>query len=291
MEKKARELVYLDTERYMSLDNLRVFYWGIIIIPVIMLVMGIVGKIIFPVVSILLWSLLYWIFVVLIQSKYIKKTFELRFFVNGICGLFLSSLFLILFLSFDLVADADKQFLGFNFYLWILVFYLSFSLIYVLAIIIGVHKGIFARIKQMSKSKTILVISAFFGTLIPCSGILGIYVSRMMRSHARLSIQYAVITVFMVLLIFIPALAHINFVQYFYCKKYGIVCDENGDTTSPMLERQNRKKTSTRKEQKNQHKKKTPLISKILITIVSVPIIFFLAVFLIAFIKTIIENI
>lgn len=44
-------------------------------------------------------------------------------------------------------------------------------------------------------------------------------------------------TIITILVIFIPALAHINFVMYYYCKKYGINCDEHGNTTSPKLER------------------------------------------------------
>ena len=81
MENKVRDFVYLDTNRYMSLDNLRVFYWGIIIIPFFMVVVGIVAiklnginwKSLFPLVSIAVWSLLYWIFVLTVQSKRTKK--------------------------------------------------------------------------------------------------------------------------------------------------------------------------------------------------------------------------
>mgnify|MGYP000587419715 CR=1 FL=1 len=85
MREKVRDLIYLDTERYTSLDNLRVFYWGIIILPFFMVLIGIISiKMIgvcwmslFPIVSIAVWSVLYWIFVLTIQSKKTKKTFEL----------------------------------------------------------------------------------------------------------------------------------------------------------------------------------------------------------------------
>ena len=95
MKNNVRDLIYLDTRRYMSLDNLRVFYWAIIIIPIIMVTWGIAAintigvnwRSLFPLISIGIWSLLYWIFVTTIQSKKTKKTFELRFLVNGISGM------------------------------------------------------------------------------------------------------------------------------------------------------------------------------------------------------------
>ena len=113
MREKVRDLIYLDTERYTSLDNLRVFYWGIIILPFFMVLIGIISikmigvcwRSLFPIVSIAVWSVLYWIFVLTIQSKKTKKTFELRFLVNGICGVFLSSLWWIFAASFSFPTD------------------------------------------------------------------------------------------------------------------------------------------------------------------------------------------
>ena len=120
MEEKVRNFIYLDTKRYISLSFLKVFYWKVLIIPIIMIVMGIAGKSLFPLVSIAVWSLLWWIFVLILQSKRVKKTFELRFLVNGILGLFVSSLFWILYIAINLVSDAP--FAELNFFLWILLF-------------------------------------------------------------------------------------------------------------------------------------------------------------------------
>lgn len=254
MEKKVRDLVYLDSKRYISLDSLRTFYWGIIIIPFMMVVMGIAGESAFPIISIAIWSLLYWTFVLVIQSKRTKKTFELRFLVNGIAGLFISFLFWIFVASFNIASDTP--FLKFNFFLWILLFYLIFTVIYVALVILGVHKGVFEKMRAFSRTKTAIAISAFFGALIPGAGVSGMYASRLIRAHASVSIQHAIITVLTVLLIFIPALAHINFVQYYFCKKYRITCDEDGCSTSAKLMPLNKKK----------QKKKRSVISKILIT-------------------------
>ena len=128
MEEKVRNFIYLDTKRYISLSFLKVFYWKVLIIPIIMIVMGIAGKSLFPLVSIAVWSLLWWIFVLILQSKRVKKTFELRFLVNGILGLFVSSVFWILYIAINLVSDAP--FAELNFFLWILLFYLLFTAIY-----------------------------------------------------------------------------------------------------------------------------------------------------------------
>lgn len=86
MREKVRDLIYLDTKRYMSLANLRVFYWAIIIIPFFMVVMSVVSinmiglnpRSLFPLASVAIWSLLYWVFVLTIQSKRTKKSFELE---------------------------------------------------------------------------------------------------------------------------------------------------------------------------------------------------------------------
>jgi len=329
MREKACDLVYLNTKKYLSLNNLRRFYWCSIIVLFFMAVIGIMSieyiginwKSLFPLVSIAIWSLLYWIFVLKIQSKRTKKTFALRFLVNGISGLMMSSLMWILYAS-------TTPFLSFNFLLWILGFYLLFSLIYVIAIIFCVHKGVFARIKEKGKTKTALIISTVFGELIPVFAVLGMHSSRLMRAHASISTQYTVMTIITILMIFIPALAHINFVQYYYCKKYGINCDEHGNTTSPKLER-GPSKSEIRKERKRalreyemtaggyqgvltqptesgqleaeksgaeakagekQGKKRMPLILKILIGIVSVPILAFVITFIVFFMKAMIQD-
>lgn len=228
--------------------------------------------------------------------------------------------------SFNLAATTP--FLSFDFFLWILGFYLLFSLIYVIAIILCVHKGVFAWIKEKGKTKTALIISTVFGELIPVFAVLGMHSSRLMRAHASISTQYTVMTIITILMIFIPALAHINFVQYYYCKKYGINCDEHGNTTSPKLER-GPSKSEIRKERKRalreyemtaggyqgvltqptesgqleaeksgaeakagekQGKKRMPLILKILIGIVSVPILAFVITFIVFFMKAMIQD-
>ena len=299
MKNNVRDLIYLDTKRYMSLDNLRVFYWAIIIIPLIMVIWGIAAintigvnwRSLFPLISIGIWSLLYWLFVLIIQSPKVKKTFALRFLVNGISGLLISSLFWILYASLSLLDN--NPILGFDFSLWILLFYLLFSAFYIGLVVFGVHKGIFKKIKEKSQTPKVLAISAFFSAILPSAGIMGMYTSKMLRAHASDAVQDIVGTIALVLVIFLPILAHINFVQYYYCKKYEILCDEYGDTTSPNLDRKIKEKKSkaTNKSYDTSNsativtKKKIPLIVKILVGLVVVPIAFFIIVFLVFFIK------
>ena len=308
MKNNARDLIYLDTRRYMSLDNLRVFYWAIIIIPIIMVTWGIAAihtvgvnlRSLFPLISIGLWSLFYWLFVLIIQSPKVKKTFELRFLVNGISGFLISSLFWIIYASLSLLDN--NPIIGFDFSLWILFLYLLFSVFYIVLVVLGVHKGIFKKIKENSQTPKALAISAFFSAILPSAGVMGMYTSRILRVHASDAVQDVVGTFALVLAIFLPILAHINFVQYFYCKKYKISCDENGNTTSPNLEYQKSKKRNKvmQKEVSLEHpniskgkcsKKNIPLLIKILIGIFCVPIILFFIVFLVFFIKGFIQGI
>jgi len=308
MKESVRDLIYLDSKRYISIQSLRIFYWAIIIIPVILLVFGIaaINTIgvnfisLFPLISIGIWTLLYWIFVLILQSKKIKKTFELRFLVNGVSGLLISSLFWILYSSLSLLENDPA--IGFRFPLWILMFYLLFSILYVVLIVLSVHKGVFKKIKEKSQTPKFLAISAFFAAILPSAGVLGMYTSRILRAYASIAIQDIIGRSALVLLIFLPILAHINFVQYFYCKKFKIYCDESGDTTSPDLEYHKKTKRNKAERKKvllerpnvsndKSSKKKIPLIVKIVIGVFSIPIIFILIVFLVFFIKGFIQGI
>ena len=164
----------------------------------------------------------------------------------------------------------------------------------------GVHKGVYKKIRQWSHTPRVIAIDAFLAALLPGAGISGMLTSKWLMSHTNEDIQDIVMVIGLILIIFIPALAHINFVQYFYCKKYKILCDEYGNTTSPKLEPQikvkqikAKKETSQKTDNSNNSlsKKKIPLIIKILIGIVSVPLIFFIIVFIVSFIKVMIERI
>ena len=100
MREKALRLVHLNSGNYISYSFLKHFYWYILIIPFFILVIGIhllnkngiSFKSLFPLVSIILWSIAYWVMVLAIKSDFVKKTFALRFLVNGTIGIFITSL-------------------------------------------------------------------------------------------------------------------------------------------------------------------------------------------------------
>lgn len=129
--------------------------------------------------------------------------------------------------------------------MWILPFYLLFTVIYIVVIISGIHNGIYSKVRKKTKSKTAVMITEFAAALLPVSGLIGFRMERLVDRFASVSVKNMADMVVILILLFLPALMHIYFVQYYYCKKYGITCDENGDTSSPALERA-AKKTKTR---------------------------------------------
>lgn len=256
MKDKAKDLVYLNTQGYISIDSLRIAYWRIIIFPICMLIMGMASinnngmnlKSLFPIISVIVWSLIYWIFVFTIQCGKIKNTFELRFLVNGISGLLVSSMFWLFFASWNLIAD--NPILDFGVCLWLVPFYVLISAFVIAMSIFGVHKGIYRGIKRNAKKKSAVVLSAIFSSLIPLVAVLGRYTAQQLRNNAIVKIQTVVGAVCFILGMFLPILAHINFVQYYYCKKYRITCDEYGNNTSPKLKKNSSKGARKKKSEK-----------------------------------------
>lgn len=241
MKEKARDLVYLDPERYISLETIKIFYWGSLFIQIALLVVGVAGiktngvilELLFPLLSPIIWSLLYWVFVLKIQGA--QKTFELRFLVNGVSGLLFFFLFWILFATLGILQEfEDQPMFEFDFCLWVLLFYIIFSVTYVALIVSGVHNGVYKKAKKSKQAKG-LMRKALYAVVLPSLGIVCVYISEMLKGEASNSIQKIIMTFIGVSVIFLPALAHINFVQYYYCKKYKIFCDEDGNTTSPGL--------------------------------------------------------
>lgn len=272
MRDNIQDFVYLNTQNYISLNSLKIFYWAIIIVPFMMVVMGVVGKSLFILTFVALWSSLYWMFVLLLQSKHVKKTFELRFVVNGVTGLFVSSLFWGLYTAFNLVSDTS--FLTFDYFLQIIIFYIFFIILYTAVIIFGINKGVYGRIKK--NNSVFRIITKTLTVILPGAGVYGMYTSRLLRTYGQVSVQTGIATTCFILLIFLPGLAHINFVQYFYCKKYRITCDETGDTTSPQLVPKVKNRII-----KNRSRKKFSLSFKILTCISCISILMFVLLLII----------
>lgn len=238
MEQKAKALVYLDTGRYISLESLKYFYLAGFFFTLFMLIASIAGKVLFPIMSMLIWTVLYWVFIGILSSKRVKKTFQLRFLVNGISSVFMSALFLLF--GFSIILTSGM--LPAESVLWLTVIYILFSVLYCAVVVVGVHKGVFGKINEKSQNKTFMMISAMAGAFIPCTGAVGVFVSRFVKNIAGADVQAILAFFGFIYILFATILGYINFVQYYYCKKYSITCDENGNSTSPKLEPPPKKK-------------------------------------------------
>ena len=131
MENKVRDFVYLNTNRYVTIDNLKWGYWGTSVVLFYLGVIGFVSRELLPILFVIIYSILYWVFVTIIQSTRIKKSFELRFLVNGIATLFWFSLFMMLLVTICCYSDLSSS-LGPKFVFYVIAFYILFFIIYFL---------------------------------------------------------------------------------------------------------------------------------------------------------------
>lgn len=232
MEKNVNDFVYLDTSRYISLRILKNLYCASLFFSLIVLIYGIVGESLALVIMILLWNVSYIIFICILYNKHVCKTFSLRFLVNGITCVFIDSILLILLCAFILVTKCVRL----NLMWWWLLLWMICVFAYFYIIVLGVRKGFFGQMKQKAQNKTWNKILRLAATLMTSMGILGMLVAKSMQRIVSENIQRYVLIVLLFLLILLVSLGFINFVQYYYCKKYSIQCDEYGNTSSTLLE-------------------------------------------------------
>ena len=82
-QKLYRDFVYWGDRSYLDYENLKFVGWcAYLFLTGIILVYGIVGKAASIIVAISLLDILYVIFLCVIRSRNIKKTYSFRFFVN-----------------------------------------------------------------------------------------------------------------------------------------------------------------------------------------------------------------
>lgn len=272
MREKVLKFVHFNSNNYISYSFLKRFYWYILIIPFFTLMIGshllkqngISFKSLFPIVSIILWSIAYWAMVLTVKSNFLKKTYALRFWVNGTVGTFITSLMWIFFSSWNLLSD--EPFLEFVFFLWMIPAYLLASAIYVLSIVARVRYG---KSVKTHNRKTVVSVSLTISSM----AFLGTLVSSFLQNESSLSIQHIIMIISSIILIFVPSLAHVNYVKYYYCKKYNILCDETGDCESRNLCSEKKEKKTSKKE------KKTSIIKILLLIVLTVILVFLIANF------------
>lgn len=269
-QKLYRDFVYFDDKRYPSYEGLKCAgIWICFFLSLIMLTCGIVSRHVFLIVAVLLYDVLYMTFLHVIRNSNIKKVYSLRFLVNGI-----SSVFVLMFLL--LLGFIPMIVMNYDALAWVLIYILPcalFILLSYIAIWLCIKKGFFGKAMKSQKLK---FVSAIATASIPFSGVTGLLIHRTMNSVFEISDKTMAYITFFVweLMILISILGIVlSFMKYYYCRKYSITCDEDGDTTSPRLEPPKKvKKARTWKPNR---------FVKILIIIASI-IGFFLACILIA---------
>lgn len=267
-QKPYEDFIHWGEGSYHSFEDLK--YLGIclyLFLSVIVLVYGIVGKIVFSIVTILILDMLYIIFLCVLHHHNIKKVYSLRFLVNGISSVFLSMYFMLLGFTAILAINYNTLIL-----ILIAIFsYVLFVISYCIIMLIFIKKGIFNKEKNKKVSRASIICCS----LTPVAGMIGYSLAARLNSVFEISNEMAGLIAFWgcEFVVCLSSLGLMNFMKYYYCRKYSITCTEDGDTTSPHLEPPKKvKKARTWKPNR---------FVKILIIIASI-IGFFLACILIA---------
>lgn len=246
---KARDFVdFVYNSRYaFSLSAIDGFYNVSIVVTVLIALAAFVGvdsfgftfEILFPVAAIAIWHLFYWLFKkkILLKIALNQSTFEFKFLARGIAGFFFSSLFLLFFMGPWAIIKEIAE--GFVSGLLLLLLYLISSVLYVGIVIFCIHKGVYKKAAEKVKSPMYLAISAFSAALIPASGLIGWRIRRVLESTVSLSTQNILSTLLWSFVILCGICFHAELIAYYYCKKYKISCDENGNFTLPPPDEHN----------------------------------------------------
>lgn len=280
MREKVKSLIYLDAERYIDIGSVKILPWATIILPFSVIIGSSALQWTGMLVAACICFFSSLILVRLLQSSRIKKTFRLRFLVNGIVSLYM-------FVEFSLFILMVSMALNTAIMLWLLSAVVAFILLYICIIVCMVHSNSFKSINNVKANRKFQKVSMIAGMLLPASGSIGYFVSKSRNSidtiTSTIKIDAACILTSFVLVAI--SLGFINFVQYFYCVKYGINCDERGKNHSPCLE------YTPKKKKRLKDNEKLSLLVKILIGILCVLAAFFVAHFIIGFIRAIINGV
>ena len=227
-----------------------------------------------------------------------KNTYPMRFLSDWIVDMLLSWLFLNSAFVVLYATKCDTNFVVIG----TLISYTTFLLLSIVWMIKRSKSDVYKKYAQMEKNKRPIEIAAV--SIVSVSGTIGLVIGRIITRGLDIEkniIAYVAFVIFIVVSMYF-SLGHVNLLKYYYCKKYKIYCDEYGNTTSPNLEyhKKQKRKNIERKEEVLEQtniskgksiKKDIPLLIKILIGILAVPIILIFIVFLVFFIKEFIQGI
>ena len=249
MEQKVKNLVYLEPDRYVSLEISKNLFKASSFFVLLIVALGVMWEIISAVIMVCSWFVLYSAFVCVLHSRRLVKTFRLRFLVNGLTSLSMTSIFMLLLYIFLYLKYPGCIW-------WVLAGLISFLILYTAVIVYGVHKDCFGKVKKIYRGKRFRLFSSIAGSLMLVCVVLGWLTSKFIGETASEELKSKLLIWCLILLIFLTALGFINIIQYYYCIRYDIHCDENGVNASPQLE-------PPTKEMKLQAKKEKTLFSRI----------------------------
>ena len=79
--------------------------------------------------------------------------------MNGVCGSLLAFLSWIIAATYYVLDD--KSYVGLRFSLLLLFIYFLFTAVYIALLVLGVHKGVYKRIREKSRTPKALAIASF----------------------------------------------------------------------------------------------------------------------------------
>lgn len=288
MQDRIRNFIHNNDHYYTSYDGAKCLM--IFVCWFITLIVGtyaIVAKLWLSIIALAVINCLFLLHIIFLKF-FLKNNYELRFWSEGVINTLLSALFLISAYTILFATKCDTDFVKYG----TLIVYITFEILYGEMIIY--HSK---SCKDDHPSSKVHFLS--IGSLIPVSGVIGMVIAKIIFRTLDLKNETVVYIAFIAFIVtsMIFSLGWIDFIKYFYCKKYNIDSDNKAQKQSPaLIPTTSRKKSRQRNipktpepESKSAKKKKSRTL-KVIIGILSVPIALYIIVFIIFLIKAILTS-
>ena len=200
---------------------------------------GFTWDILFLAAAISTWHFLYFSFKnkILLKIASNQSQVEYKFFAIGAFGGFFASIMWLLYIGADIMMYELVD--GFIYAGLMLLLYLISSVLYVEIIILFVNKGAYAKATKIIKSRTYLTISAFTTAMTVPIVVLLMSLKRLIDHIVSQETSNILFTLSAFCVVLGCVFFQDEFVAYYYCKKYKISCDENGNFTLPPPDEHN----------------------------------------------------
>lgn len=266
----VRDYIYYYAKNYTSLEILQWMIGVYAFLTFFACVASIMSNTLINGIIMVFLTLLYTIVVLVFQKKADQvNSFSLRFLVTGIFGAFSAIYFLLFACTF---LDATRHgTLPSKAVLLLLL--LLFTFIFHFTVLRNVIKGRYTEknIKKPKASKRV----ALWASVGACVGVI---IARRLSPMLTESVKMVIISLLCTLISCLFAIGTTQLWAYYFCKKFGITCDEDGENTSILLTHYD--KVPKQKMSKRKIKKKMSPLKKafLIILLVIVAILTILAV-------------